>query len=156
MPRPKQFRTLDVPQADSLPLIRRVVEAIHVGLKTVSSISEDTGFSERHVRYRLQAARILGFLSDEISLTAQGKRLVITNRGGSQEHRTFCDAVRSCDIARLLAPGLLDEAEINSPAVAKRMERLFGLSPATAERRTRVMRSWRRQLVGATFETKDQ
>src|SRR3984957_14679653 len=82
-----KLKTSDVPQADSLALVRRLLEAVAVSPSTaVKDLAEKTTFSERHVRYRLQAARVLGFLKPEgePELTSRAKRLLAT-AGGTPE-----------------------------------------------------------------------
>jgi hypothetical protein len=149
-----QVRSLDVPQADSLPLVRRVIEAVDSHGCRVATIACKTGFSERHVRYRLQAARILGLLSDDLSLTANGHRLLGTSTGSIDEIEILRQCVRRNKILLILAPGLLSEESLNIARASNRIESLARLSTATAERRAVVLRAWHRQLNAAGAKTK--
>jgi hypothetical protein len=141
------IRSLDVPQADSLPLIRKAVEAVNDGNEGVNAISRCTGFSERHVRYRLQAARILGILREDLSISPQGNRLLQSTPGSGQEMEIFRQCVRASKIMASLAPALLDNEQLEVTAVSKRIQALSGLSAATADRRAVVLRAWHRQLA---------
>jgi hypothetical protein len=144
-----RLKTSDVPQADSLALVRRVLEAVAVSPSTVvKDLAEKTTFSERHVRYRLQAARILGWLKPEgePELTTRAKRLLKTEVGSPEEKKQLASAVRDCSSVQIIAPNLLALPEVDVKKVGERITRLSGLSPATAERRAVVLRSWHRDL----------
>ena len=149
-----QVRSLDVPQADSLPAIRMVVAAVDAGCCGVSAISKGTTFSERHVRYRLQAARILGLLDEKLAITTRGKNLINTNLGSEEEVQVLQACVRNSAILRLLAPDLLKDQRLDRIGVSKSIQAATGLSPATADRRASVLRAWQRQLV--EIETKEK
>ncbi len=111
-------------------------------------LAEITKFSERHVRYRLQAARILGFLhaDGEPKLTARAQRLLATAAGSPEEKKHLANAVNECAAVRSIAPNLLDSDDVDIKELGERIARLSGLSQATAERRAVVLRSWRRDL----------
>ena len=144
-----KLKTSDVPQADSLALVRRLLEGIAVSPGTaVKDLAELTKFSERHVRYRLQAARILGFLhpDGEPELTPRAKRLLATEVGSPEEKKQLASAVNDCQSVRLIASDLLALPEVDVKKIADRIVRLSGLSAATAERRAVVLRSWHRDL----------
>ncbi len=136
-----------MPQADSLPFIRRVVDAVNDDTPGVPAISKSTGFSERHVRYRLQAARILGLLAEDLSITTNGKRLVGTTPGSSEEAEVFRECAGASKILSALAPGLLSTEKLDVSMVSKTIQALAGLAPATADRRAVVLRAWGRQLA---------
>ena len=144
-----KLKTSDVPQADSLGLVRRLLETIATSPSTaVKDLAERTKFSERHVRYRMQAARILGFLPSEgePALTSRAKRLLATDAGSPEEKKQLVGAVNECPAVRLIAPNLLDSDQVDVKKLMERISRLSGLSPATAERRAVVLRSWHRDL----------
>lgn len=144
-----QIRSLDVPQADSLPTIRRIVEAVESGNGSVAAISKYTGVSERHVRYRLQAGRVLGLLSVDLTSTPRGRELLSTVAGGPEELEVFRACIRGSSILTRLAPNLLAEDKFDLSTVSKCIQLQAGLSPATADRRASVLRSWHNQLVKA-------
>jgi len=144
-----KLKTSDVPQADSLGLVRRLLEAIAVSPNApVKHLAEQTGFSERHVRYRLQAARILGFLpaEGETVVTLRAKKLLATAPDSPEEKKQLVAAVKDCESVKVIAPHLLDSDAVDVKKLGERIARLSGLSPATAERRAVVLRSWHRDL----------
>ena len=120
------------------------------GSTIVKDLARATGFSERHVRYRLQAARILGFVGEDdqtLVLTPTGRDLLRTAEGSAEEKEHFRRAVGSCSIIRELAPNLLVGPEINLEMTAKRIAVRSGLSQATADRRAVVLRAWQKFLA---------
>jgi transposase-like protein len=144
-----KLKTSDVPQADSLALVRRVLEAIAASPNApVKELAECTGFSERHIRYRTQAARVLGFLPSEGEhvVTPRAKRLLATEPESPEEKKQLVAAVKECESVKLIAPNLLDLDTVDVKKLGERIARLSGLSPATAERRAVVLRSWHRDL----------
>ena len=142
----RNLGSIDVPQADSLDTVRKIVEAVADGARSSGKIAERTGYSDRHVRYRFQAACILGLLAPDHTLMRRGQRLVGTERGSTEERRLLRAAVRASAVVRIVAPDLLASASIDKEAVAGRLVELTGLSQATARRRAQVLRSWARQL----------
>ena len=80
----------------------------------VKDLAEKTKFSERHVRYRLQAARILGFLKPEgeAEVTSRGKRLLATEVGTPEEKKHLASAVSDCASVQLTCPNLLALPEV--------------------------------------------
>lgn len=144
-----------MPQADSLPMIRRVAEAVNDDKQGVPAISKRTGFSERHVRYRLQAARILGLLAVDLSITPRGRRLIETAPGSADELEILRECVRASKVMTSLAPALLANEKLEVAAVSKRIQSLAGLSQATADRRAVVLRAWQRQLVEKCMTEKE-
>ena len=144
-----KLKTIDVPQADSLVLVRRLLEVIvRSEGAAVKDLAAQAKFSERHVRYRTQAARILGFLAPEGEprITARGKRLLATEAGTPEEKRELTKAVNDCESVQAIAPDLLALPAVDVKKLGNRIARLSGLSPATAERRAVVLRAWHRDL----------
>jgi hypothetical protein len=143
-----KLKTSDVPQADSLATVRRLLEVIRVSPSlAVKDLAQRSGFSERHVRYRAQAARILGFLApNSFSLTPRAERLLATTIGAPEERREFRSAVSRCAAVREIEPSLLSLVEVDVGKLTKKISALSGLSHATAERRAVVLRSWHRTL----------
>src|SRR5688572_4238676 len=92
------LRRVDVPQSDSLPTIRVIVAHVEAAAGNVATISELTGVSDRHVRYRLQAARVLGFVNEDRTITRRGRSLLATRVGSDAEHETLIAAVNACRV----------------------------------------------------------
>jgi hypothetical protein len=57
------IQSVDIPQADDLATIRRVVEAASRVGPGMPELEVETGYSDRHIRYRIQAARTIGLLN---------------------------------------------------------------------------------------------
>ena len=70
--------TLDIPQANGLETVRRVVKAIALGATTVDAVADFTTYSTRHTGYRLHAARILGLFHSGVDL-ARSEAVSIDN-----------------------------------------------------------------------------
>ena len=141
-----KIRSADVPQAESLSAIRRVVLAIRDGAESSAALVGATGFSDRHVRYRLQAARVLGLVTSKRGVTPRAIRLLATKPGSPSEREVWRRGVRASKTIRELAPRLLSNPQVDTEAIAKRIREKSGLAHSTAERRARVLRSWHRQL----------
>ena len=142
-----QIPTSEVPQAEDLSEVREVVSAIRdVGVET-EQLAEHTGFSIRHVCYRLHAAEVLGLLDADRAITGRGRVLLATSPGSENERQTFRQAVESCQVVKLVVPDLFESETFELETVAGKLEALAGLSKSTAERRARVLAAWRRQLA---------
>lgn len=140
------FSSNDVPQADSLDTIRILIKAIKEFGSSLDTLEEVTDFSYRHLRYRIQAARILGFLDDRCHVTASGRKLISHSRGSRKETDLFKSAIRKTLVVKALVPDLFELENVPVSQISKDLARQTGLSKATADRRARVLRSWARQL----------
>lgn len=141
-----RIRPIDIPQADSLSLVRAVVRAVHVGHHSIRDIATATSFSERHVRYRLAAARILRLLTDDYELTRTGCDLLLAEAGSAPEKSLLAKAIARTPAIAAVAPQLLTHPSPDLISVARLISRYTGLSKATAERRAKCLRSWARQV----------
>jgi hypothetical protein len=143
-----QLSSVDVPQADNLALVRELVEAANrVGINK-RALAEFTGFSERHVRYRFEAARVLGLLDTDTGVTSRGLDLITTTAGSPEERTLFRRAIARTKVVVVIAPDLLKGAEPDVGALARALVQRAHLSVSTAGRRARALRSWRRQVMG--------
>jgi len=144
------IRTIDVPQADALATVRQVIEALSASsVVSTSTLVEKTGFSDRHVRYRVATARVLELITDGDkgpTLTVRGRKLLRTRVGSASEKQQLRKAVENCRIVREIVPDLFSASRFNFDEIAKKIMARVGLSKATAERRAQVLRAWRRQL----------
>ena len=141
----------DVPQEDDLSKVRLVLGAVALGLQDTQSISEKSGVSRRHVGYAINAAIVLGWLAEgeeQLAVSASGQNLLAQPQGSAEERAQLRASVEGSEILQQLAPGLLDEQEPSRPEMAARIQQASGLSASTAERRTRAILSWRRQVMG--------
>jgi hypothetical protein len=148
MPRSSlEITTSDVPQAPNLARIRCVVTAIAGGSATIEQIAEETDISARHVGYTLRAAQTLGLLDAGKTPTALGRALLDTEQESDQERSVFQQSIEGSPIVAALAPRLLSPKPPTKKALAARIERLSGLSKATAEHRASDLLAWREQLL---------
>ena len=144
------FGKKDVPQADSLSLVRDVLDALAGGDSTPGDVAVTTRFSYRHVHYRLHAGRVLGlikFARNLATLTPRGIKLSRTLRGTREESAAFEAAISDSLVLTELAPGLLSARSPDVKRLALRLEQKTGLSAATARRRARSLIAWRRFLL---------
>jgi hypothetical protein len=144
------IRSADVPQADDLQKIRRVVETLADGPTPMDLIASLLGYSVRHTYYRASAARVLDLLhlaSGIAVITGRGIKLVTTTPKSLAEQELLKDAVASSPVLRQIAPGLLGRREPKSAEIIKRLTAVAHLSPSTAARRVQCLLSWRRQLL---------
>ncbi len=139
----------DVPQADSLDLVRAVVDALASGDMTPADVAITTRFSYRHVHYRLHAARVLGlakFVRNLATLTELGAELVRTVRGTKEEREVLERAINESAVLHELAPGLLAQRVPDAAKLSQRLEKKTGLGAATARRRANSLLAWRKTL----------
>ena len=130
--------SIDIPQADSLETVRNVVAAIFAGATSVSEIEDSTGYSGRHVRYRLQTGRILGVIKGGFSVTKLGQSLLETKTGSEEELALFRKAVNNSRVVKMLIPDLLQQKVFDKVEFSRKLSVATGLAPATAERRAQV------------------
>ncbi|AUX49139.1 hypothetical protein SOCE26_106840 [Sorangium cellulosum] len=149
MPPTRLLRSAEIPQADSLANVRRVLEALSGGVDTREQIAEHTGISLRHVGYALAAARVLGWLGDDdASITPAGRALLATPSGTADERALLRRAIFECDVVKQIAPDLFDPAAPTVVALARRIFRLTaGLGKETARRRAQTLLAWRSQVL---------
>jgi hypothetical protein len=151
------MRTIDIPQANDLAKVRAVVAAVAHGAQTLPDVIERTGYSLRHVEYRVHAARILGFvrIEDEGALvaTAAAERLLATGERTHDERAAFAQAIEASPELKVLAPELLGRQAPLADDLCERLIAVAGLSPATAMRRALGLLAWRRQVLDQVLPT---
>lgn len=148
--------TLDVPQADDLAKVRRVLQALAElsteGPAGLMAITDRTAYSRRHTGYRLHAARILGLLrfegEDALVLSDLGHRLLEAAPDSADERAVWARAVERSAPLAIIAPDLLDAGPLTAATLAERMEVLVSFGASTALRRAGCLLSWRRQILG--------
>ena len=142
-----RLRSADIPQAEDLTEVRELVSALREVGTSTESLAEHTGFSQRHVRYRLHAAKVLGLIDTERTITDRGDRLLATSPGSPDERAALSEAVAVCPVVKLVAPDLLTAPALDLNQVREALAQVAGLSPSTAARRARTLESWRQQLA---------
>jgi hypothetical protein len=135
----------DIPQADSLDSVRKIIHVISTGVQKSVEIEMVTGVSGRHVRYRIQTAKILGLVTGDLSLTSLARKLIQAESGSEEEKMLWRTAIASSKVFHLV-PTLFQKNPIDTDTIARKFVRFANLSPATAERRARVLRSWGNQV----------
>jgi hypothetical protein len=141
----------DVPQAPNLARIRAVVTAVASGAATLDAIGEEIDVSTRHVAQSVRAAQALDLLDRDRALTPRGRTLLETDQEGPEERAAFRASIEESAIVRALAPGLLSAKPPTRKAVTARIERLSGLSKATAEQRASDILAWREQILEESY-----
>ncbi|MFN3202862.1 MAG: hypothetical protein ACE366_31000 [Bradymonadia bacterium] len=149
------MKTVDVPQANNLSTVRRVVQAVARGAEDAFGIAEYTGYSLRHTRYRLHAARVLQLLSlskeDVLAVTALGDRLLQTDAESSREREIFALSIESSPAMRDLAPELLAPKAPSVEALAEHLYHRARLGRSTALRRASGLLTWRRRVLNESM-----
>jgi hypothetical protein len=142
--------TLDIPQAEDLRKVRAVLHAVRQGAATPAAVAAHTGYSDRHVAYRLHAARLLTLIAWEdqsVRLREAGERLLSAEPDTAAERVAWSQAIERSRVVQRLAPDLLAPM---APAVEVLAERLLAaaqLSASTATRRARCLLRWRAQIL---------
>lgn len=139
--------TSDIPQAPNLARIRCVITAIADGMTLPEQIAEETDISLRHVSYSIRAAQTLGLLDGDKAPTALGRMLLETDQESDAEREAFRRSIEESPIMRAIAPKLLSAKPPTKKVLGGRIERLSGLSKATAEHRASDILSWREQIL---------
>ena len=145
-----ELSSADVPQEDDLAKVRLVLGAVALGLQDTQSIAEKSGVSRRHVGYAINASIVLGWLAEgdeQLVVSPAGTAVLAQPQGSPEERAMLRAAVVGSKVLQQLAPDLLAEAEPSREAIAERIRQASGLSASTAERRTRALISWRRQVL---------
>lgn len=139
--------SIDVPQAESFESIRSVLAAVKRGCNNNAEIANLVGMSQRHVNYRLAAAKILGCLeSDGLVLTASGDTWLRRNQGTVEELEFLRALVEATRIYKSVVPDLFEFPRLSRASIAKRIEESTGMSASTADRRAVTLTTWAEKL----------
>ncbi|MBK8258720.1 MAG: hypothetical protein IPK82_39440 [Polyangiaceae bacterium] len=155
----RTLTSIEIPQADSLENVRRVVEAIANGSASRKEISDKTLISVRHIDYAIHAAKSLGFLAagEAAKSTDSGRALAATGRGSAEEADQFRAAIKANSVIQMLAPELLDDAAPSKAAVTERIQKACpDLSEATAARRAQTLLAWRAQALAGQISSPNE
>jgi len=137
----------DVPQAPNLARLRAVLTALADGESNLDLVAEETDISARHVGYAVRAAQALDLLDRDRVLTPRGHALLETEQESVAERLAFRQAIEGSRVLRALAPSLLSAKPPTKKALGARIEKLTGLSKATAEHRAGDLLAWREQVL---------
>lgn len=142
-----EIESSDVPQAPNLARIRCVLTSVADGASTIEKIAEETDISPRHVGYAIRAAQTLCLLDKDRAPTALGRTLLATEQESEEEREAFCKSIEESPIMKAIAPSLLSSKAPTKKTLGARIEKLTGLSKATAEHRASDLLAWREQLL---------
>lgn len=140
----RRIKSLDVPQADTLGLVVKLLATIWPsGKLSKAAIASELGIDPRQVEYYKQAARILGFVrssSQRLEFTAAGKELMSSTR---RPERTALlqNAVRHTPIISQLVRDRRPE-ELSGYHVQRFLKRNTSLARSTIHRRAQTILSW--------------
>ena len=142
----KKIMMNEIPQANKLDTIKVVLKGLK-GSTNIDHIAEKTGFSKRHISYRLSAARVLGFL-DSISgeLTENGKLLLSAKYMSEGERKIYINAIEDSRVFQIISPDLLEDPAPSNHILAKRIVQHTNMSLSTAIRRANTLTSWKKQV----------
>lgn len=152
MPTEKPIDGNAVPQADSLPKVRELVQAVAARARaSLRDAGLAAGLSTRHASYYGRAAETLNLLEsidgDRYRLAELGHRLLETKPSSVQERAVFAEAIKQSEILNRVAPDLLRSEAWSRDALASRIETIAAFSPSTAHRRAGTLLAWRTYLT---------
>lgn len=124
-----------------------MIAAIAGGAATIDEIAEETDISARHLGYALRAAQTLDLLDSARRPTPAGLALIETDQESEAERGAFRQSIESSAILQAIAPTLLSPTPPTKKVLAGRIEKLTGLSTATAAHRASDLLAWREQLL---------
>jgi hypothetical protein len=144
-----------VPQADDLDKVRAVIAAIAEGADNSGSVAEHTGFSLRHVEYRMRAARLLGLLDDAGHPTRDAGSLLATPSSSEDERLLWRRAIEGNATLNELAPDLFARQPPTRTQLAERIAECTAMAQSTAMRRASTLLTWRRRLASRQLDLFD-
>lgn len=124
-----------------------MIAAIASGAATIDEIAEETDISARHLGYALRAAQTLDLLDGARKPTPAGLALIETDQESKGEREAFRKSIEASAILQAIAPTLLSSTPPTKKLLAGRIEKLTGLSTATAAHRASDLLAWREQLL---------
>lgn len=143
-----KFRTLDVPQANTLRLVASLVALAAHGYNTRRLLSDELPLVEREVEYYMQAARILGFARYDtkngvpFELTDQAEHF-LKKEVPSERKAVLAKAVRRVPVIReLLARHTEKELNPENVSTFLREVTVPPLQRNTARRRANSIIRW--------------
>ncbi len=150
----KKFKTVDIPQANSLQLVGDLIALVDVGFVGNKRLGSELGIDQRQVDYYKHAARVLGFLEpsrDKPVVSDLGKRFLKSVRV-EDKHTILVDAVRNTQIVKFILDNL-SETELNKSSISKFLEENSDLKGATAPRRASTIIAWLKTIDGFDYES---
>ncbi len=124
-----------------------MIASIAGGAATIDEIAEETDISARHLGYALRAAQTLNLLDGARRPTPAGLALIETDQESAEERAAFRSSIAASAILQAIAPTLLSPTPPTKKVLAGRIEKLAGLSTATAAHRASDLLAWREQVL---------
>jgi hypothetical protein len=134
-----------LPQANSLGLLRRLVEAVRDGKSGLNDLSEAVGFCTRQVEYYRRAAAVLGLVGADERVAALGRALLATEAGSPAELAAWRRAIGESDTMSLFS-WFFDDRRRGMAELVRYIAKEFDVGGSSAYRRAESIWSWRRQL----------
>lgn len=131
--------TAEVPQADTLTRMFRLVEATAKG-NTISEAS--TGIVQRQISYYRQAARLLGFLDSTNAISSIGENLVSASASGRFSLTATQFENSRCGAAWLKWASAKELPSLRPESAAPFLKEVTLLSESTADRRAKTLSAW--------------
>ena len=152
-----RIATEDIPQANKLARLRRIVQCVADGAQTTKELTVSSKWSFRHVRYYLLAARTLEWLElgpRGPAVTAVGRTVLSHKAGSLDEANTIARSISLSVVLNASVGSFLDDDKLEESDIAERLLTSTELAPATASRRAACLVAWRRQLLGRGWRPK--
>jgi hypothetical protein len=139
-----RFKSIDVPQADTLPLVVRLLACLWPsGKGTRREIASELGVDSRQVAYYKQAARILDLIrisGNSVQFTNRGKALMEETRPATRA-TMLKEAVRANAIMRELLRDRRPE-EVSQSLAERVLRTHTNLTGTTVPRRAHTLLCW--------------
>lgn len=145
-----RYETLTIPQADDLDTVRQVLEMVVAGHVTRPAIREATGFTERHMQYRVRAALLLGLLTDideALSITPAGRAILAAPARSDEERALWREAFVTVPALAEVAGDLFAAHPPKRAHLAARISAATLMAQSTAVRRATTLLAWRRRIL---------
>jgi hypothetical protein len=145
----KPLETIDIPQADRIWDIPRVLEAVTQGNTSTTSIAAYLDKGPRQGHYYSQAAQILNWVvrdkhTGEVSLTAKGRGFL--NADIQSKQRILRDLMINTEPMRSIIIQLRQSNGLSTKDIASIIQGSATLSDSTAFRRAQTVSAWLKDL----------
>lgn len=140
----RRIKSVDVPQADTLGLVVKLLATIWpTGKLSTAAIASELGIDKRQVEYYKQAARILGFVRlspQRLEFTETGNELMSSTRRSDRNELLRNSVLRTPIINNLVRDRRPEE--LSDYHVKRFLKRNTSLTGTTIPRRAHTIVSW--------------
>lgn len=141
-----EIETSDIPQAADLKKIRNVLFAYAQSKGEPNEIGHITGYSLRHIRYRIKANEILGFIKDGV-VVESGIELLGIESGSMEEREYILERIIETNVFQTIVPDLFELSAPSTSVITRRIVEMSGLKESTASSRASCLLSWREYVM---------